>query len=490
MGLFVSLAKESASRKYRILTKDELTLLIYRMCKNSMAKWCFPLRNPDTVTQEEINKYLDDVDFTAKKIRIEYPDLQRSFNVPYDFFLRGIYRYAEYLEENLGTNMDKVLFENVIGSLYGDDAKCISHLYMKKQKDSRLFDFIFNKTIKSNLFDANTGTIINAILSIYSKCKFGSIIVSSYRNDEEGHRTLIYIENIDNVLNIYYYDPHGSSEYSWSNKVNVYDTIKIFFEGMKGLAGNFGIRDIIVNKFENICLFGIQAISATYDIGMCQIFSSLWLYSVTKIIAEATKNNLILPKTADWIYLVDDYYISRFNAKQRYNALILFISKLYNFYAENTPSFTRELERYNDYLIRNQEKLAEISKFEVRYKPRKISDDERKETQDYIVKLAQEGIREARKEEAEMKRGIMPVKTKKRIAEIPVYLEESREYAKKVKKQKQKEKEYQQSYASYLPFSKKPLFEECYFNFQCISGCCYKNEFGESSCSEPSACEK
>ena len=57
-------------------------------------------------------------------------------------------------------------------------------------------------------------------------------------------------------------------------------------------------------------------------------------------------------------------------------------------------------------------------------------------------------------------------------------------------KKKQKEKEYQQSYASYLPFSKKPLFEECYFNFQCISGCCYKNEFGESSCSEPSACEK
>lgn len=490
MGLFVSLAKESAERKYRILSKDELTLLIYNMCKSTMAKWCFPLRKPETVSQEEINKFLDNADFTIKKIRMDYPSLQRSFDVPYDFYLRGIYRYAEKLEENLGTNMDKVLFESVIGSLYGDDAKCISNLKMNLT-DTGIFDFTFNKTIKSNFLDSNTENIMNAILSIYSKCKFGSIIVSSYdKNNQKGHRTLIYIENTDNVLNIYYYDPHGSSEYSWSNKYNVYESIKIVFEGMKVLISKFGIRDIIVNKFDNICLFGIQSLSYSYDIGMCQIFSSLWLYNVTKIIADANKNNFILPKTADWIYLVDDYYISQFNSKQRYNAIILFVSKLFNFYAENNSSFAAELENYNDYLISTRENMEKLKSFEVPYKPKKISEEDRKETQDYIVSVAKKGIYAKRKEEAEIERGILPVKTKKRIAEIPVY-DEYKEYSKRVKKQKQKEEEYEKSYMSYLPFSKRPLFQECSSDSQCLSECCSKSEFeGRSYCNEQSACKK
>jgi hypothetical protein len=486
MGLFVSLAKESAERKYRILSKDELTLLIYNMCKSTMAKWCFPLRNPETVSQEEINKFLDNADFTIKKIRMNYPSLRRSFDVPYDFYLRGIYRYAEKLEENIGTNMDKVLFETVIGKLYGDDAKCISNLHMKAN-DNGVFDFTFNKTIKSNFFDSNTTNIMNAILSTYSKCKFGSIIVSSYGKDNKsGHRTLIYIENTDNVLNIYYYDPHGSSEYSWSNKLNVFESIKIVFEGMKELMGNFGIKDIIVNKFETICLFGIQSLSYKYDIGMCQIFSSLWLYSVTKIIAEATKNNFILPKTADWIYLVDDYFISQFNAKQRYNAIILFVSKLFNFYVRNNPSYTKELEKYNDYLLKNN--TDEIIEFEIPYETK--SPEDIKEMEDYIVSVAKKGIAAKRKEEAEIERGILPVKTKKRIAEIPVY-DEYEEYSKRVKKQKKKEEEYEKSFKSYLPFSKRPLFQECSSDSQCLSGCCSKSEFeGGSYCNEQSACKK
>ena len=32
---------------------------VYNICKNVFAKWCFPNKNPEKVTQEEINIFLD-----------------------------------------------------------------------------------------------------------------------------------------------------------------------------------------------------------------------------------------------------------------------------------------------------------------------------------------------------------------------------------------------------------------------------------------------
>lgn len=484
MGLATSIAKESIERKYRVLSKDELTLLIYKICKNTMAKWVYPLRNPEEVTQVEINKFLDTIDFSSKKFRMNFPSIQKSYEVPYDFYLRGLYRFAENLETNIGTNMDKVLFEKVIGQLYGDSAKCISKLDMREGQ-ANYFKYTFNDKFSSEVIDEKTGDMAEAILDVYSKCKYGAIIVSSYeQSNQRGHRTLIYIENNNNVLNVFYYDPHGSSKYSWSNKYKVYDSIYKLFDFMRLVMDKFGIQDIVINRYDTICLFGVQAMSYKYDIGMCQIYSSLWLYNVSKIIAETTKNNIILPNKADWLYLVDDYFINEFNMKQRYNAVLLFVSRLFNFYAVNNKKYLAELEKYNNYLLDQNQK--DFENFEVPYEMK--SPDEIKEMDDYIVRIAKEGIAAKRKEEQEAKRGIKPVRTRKRIAEEPVD-ESYKEYKKRVKIQKKMEEEYDKSVRSYLPFSKRKLFEECSSSSDCLSGCCYKSEIdGQSYCNESQAC--
>jgi hypothetical protein len=525
MGLVASYQKEAISRTYRSLTKDQLTMMIYGICKNIMAKWCYPFKNPDEVSQKEINQFLDIADFHIKKIRVIYPNLKKTYDIPYDVYLRGIYRYAESLETKLGTNMDKVFFEKVIGSLYGDNAACISKLDINKT-DSGEYTFVFNKNISSNLKDGNIDNLAKAILSVYSKCRFGAIIVSSYA-EKTGHRTLLFIENINDVLNIFYYDPHGSNKLSWSNQQNIYNKLyELFNIFVKPVASSAGIKDLIVNKYETICLLGIQALSAGYDIGMCQIFTSLWLYSVVKVIAESTKNNIALPPTKEWLYLIDDYFISQFDRKQRYNTILLFVAKLFNFYIRNNATYLSELSSYNDFLLERQE----ITSFEVPYDSK--SKEDIKESEEYIVKIARKGIFEARKDEEEKQRqsgfiaeSLLPPKrhstrvlkrhrkqgggfiaasllvqdeekskAAKRKAQEETEIEEEsyEQYSKKVKTQQQKEQEYSKSLRGRIPFmSKKKLFEDCLYDSDCISGCCRWSDTEKIRyCNESDACPK
>lgn len=527
MGLIASYQKEVISRTYRTLSKDQLTMMIYGVCKNIMAKWCYPFKNPNEVSQKEINQFLDTADFNRNRVRVNYPDLKKTYDVPYDLYLRGTYRYAETLQTKLGTNMDKVLFEKVIGSLYGDSSACISTLYINRT-DADDYTFVFNNNISTNLKDGNVDTFVKAILSVYSKCRIGAIIVSSYR-EEAGHRTLLFIENINDVLNIFYYDPHGSNKLSWSNKQNIYNKLyEMFNVFVKPATSSTGIKDLIVNKYETICLLGIQALTSSYDIGMCQIFSSLWLYSVVKVIVETTKNNIILPLTSDWLYLIDDYFISQFDRKQRYNAMLLFVSKLFNFYIRNNANYLSELSEYNKFLLERQK----IENFEVPYDSK--SKEDIKESEEYVVKVARKAIVETRKEEEEKKRqqggfiaeSLLPpkrpstralkrnrkqgggfiaasllgreeeerAKTAKRKAQEESEVEEEtyEQYNKKVKTQQQKEQEYSKSLRGRMPFmTKKKLFEDCLYDSDCISGCCHWSDTEKMRyCNEASACPR
>lgn len=527
MGIIASYQKEAIGRAYRKFTKDELTLMIYGICKNIVAKWCYPFKNPSEVSQKEINNFLDIADFNIKKVRVIYPKLKKTYDVPYDLYLRGIYRYAEKLETKLGTNMDKVLFEKVIQKLYGDNASCINQLNISNTKSGENI-FVFNKKIETNLKDQNIEVLSNEILSIYSKCRFGAIIVSSY-NEGAGHRTLIFIENINDVLNIYYYDPHGSNKASWSNKENIYSKLyDLFTVNIKPYLSRHGLKDLVVNKYETICLFALQAHSSKYDIGMCQIFASLWLYSVVKVITESTKNKVQLPSTTEWIYLIDDYFISQFNDKQRYNVILLFVTKLFNFYIRNNANYLLELESYNEYLLNTQK----IEEFEVPYETKPKEDI--KESEDYILKVAREGILAARKQEKEeeekQKRGfiassllpptrpstrilkrnskqggfiassLLPEeqqqksKAIKRKSQEEATIEEDTydQYSKKIKTQQKKEEEYSKSLKSLIPFMrKKKLFNDCLYDSDCISGCCYWNDIDKVRyCNEADACPK
>lgn len=484
MGLIVSYQKEALSRTYRTLTKDDLTLMIHDILKNTIAKWCYPSRNPKEVSQKEVNQFLDIADFNSKSIRVNYPSIEKSYEIPYDIYLRGIYRQAEELEKSLGTNMDKVLFEKVIGKLYGVNASCINTLYINKNEDKDKDTFIYNKNIKTNLKDSTTESFAKAILSTYSKCRYGAIIVSSYKfGNTAGHRTLIYIENINNNLNIFYYDPHGSSKASWSNKKNIYNTLYYMFDSIiRPYSSSFGIEKIIINSYDTICLVGIQSHSYKYDIGMCQIFSSLWLYNVVKIIAESTKNNIQLPSTDKWLYLVDDYFISQFNDAQRYNAILLFISRLFNFYVQNNKNYLNELENYNTYLLSTKQIY---SSFEVPYTKKSKEDIE--ETEKYIYKVALEGINQSRKDEQKQKKRKSYDESKD-----DEYGDTYEQYEKRIKKQQKKEVEYSKTFKSLIPFiSKKKLFDECKENNDCLTGCCYFNDLDNKKyCNDSIACSK
>lgn len=399
MGLTESIPSEIIGRKYRILTRDQLTFSVYNICKDIFAKWCFPLKKPDQVTQEEINNFLDVLDWANKTVPmniISYTG-NKSYNVPYDFYLRGLYRFAEDVEHKIGDNMDKLFFEKVLGKIHGDTSNCVNKLKIVKSENMYEYTFLNNTT---NYNDANKQAMIDSILSIYSKCRNGAIILSSYKKGlNTGHRTLIFFEKINNVLNVYYYDPHGSSEFSWSSKLNIYETLSNFFNEMKPYMAKYNLSDIVVKDHQTMCLLGIQTYAAGYDIGMCQIFSSLWFYLVVKVMSKAERNKIQLPDTEKWIYLIEDYLISQFSTKQMYNALLLFISRLFNYYTKENKNYMNELNEYNLYLLRTSYNKEFMEKFEVPFSLNTSSEEDIKEINDYILKLAKESIEESRLDE-------------------------------------------------------------------------------------------
>jgi len=148
-----------------------------------------------------------------------------------------------------------------------------------------------------------------------------------------------------------------------------------------------------------MCLLGIQTYAAGYDIGMCQIFSSLWFYLVVKVMSKAEKNKIQLPDTEKWIYLIEDYLISQFSTKQMYNALLLFISRLFNYYTQENKNYMSELNEYNRYLITTSYNKEFMDKFEVPFSRHTPSEEDVKEINAYVIKLAQESIEEARLDE-------------------------------------------------------------------------------------------
>jgi hypothetical protein len=548
MGLISSTRRESLGRSFRTLTQDELTMMIYTICKNIVAKWCYPTRYPNTVSRKEINNFLDMTDFHSKKVKVNFSDIKKSYEVPYDVYLRGLYRFSEGRENRIGSNMDKVLFEKVIGELYSVDSSCINHLHVDLSNNTFTY-----ANIVTNLRDQNTEAFSRAILSSYIKCNYGAITVNSTTSDV-GHRTLLYIENNNNNLNIFYYDPHGYGEHSWSTRMNIYNILFNMFNSIiRRYSLDYNIMSININKYETICLRGIQFHSGKYDVGMCQIFSSLWLYTVIKIIAEANKNGINLPSTDKWLYLVDDYYISQFNDKQRYNVLLIFIFKLFNYYTRTNKNYREELYSYSNYLVSTNQ----ISEYEVQYSERSVEEmEEEKQYSEFLDKLAKKKVIKARRKKSksrinidedetesegedegeekkggfiarsllpsslkkirkqksrinidedetesegedegeEKKRGfiaesLLPSPLKRKIEKVEKKQEEEEEtyeqFEKKVKLQRQKER-----FTKFLPFgANKQLFEECKENNECLSGCCHTNDIDKKNyCNVPSVC--
>ena len=201
---------------------------------------------------------------------------------------------------------------------------------------------------------------------------------------------IILLNYINNVLNVYYYDPHGTQGKSWSSEHKIYDFLSIFFNDMKISMNNYGITNIILKRYDIMCPIGIQSYSARYDIGMCQIFSSLWLYLVIKIIDTAKEQNISLPETDKWIFLINKYFTTNFNPKQMYNSLLLFISNKYTLFTQENKEnkeYKEELEKYIEFLF-DTDRTA-LNNFEISFSPKSV--EEIKERDEYLEAVVEKG---------------------------------------------------------------------------------------------------
>lgn len=369
---------------------------VHNICKNVFAKWCFPYKNSDEVTQQEINIFLDNLDYKNKFIRGSLPNLNKVYDIPQDYYLRGIYRLAESKENKIGLNIDNFFFDKVLTELYGSKdissicfPVCVKHMDITMMQDAphQVYEYKFDN-IRSNYNDSNKQKLIDAILSTYSKCRYGAIFLSSYLyGNNIGHRTLIFFEYINNILNVYYYDPHGTIYNSWSSRYKIYDSLSIFFNEMKSSMKNHCITDIILKEYNTMCLIGIQSYASKYDIGMCAIFSSLWLYLVIKIIATSKQQNITLPDTTNWIFLINSYFTTHFTPKQMYNSVLLFMSRLYTIFTEENKNYKQELENYIEFLYLTDR--TQLSKFEIAFSPK--SSEEIKVRDEYLEAVKEHG---------------------------------------------------------------------------------------------------
>ena len=122
--------------------------------------------------------------------------MNKAYDIPQDYYLRGLYRFSEVKENEIGSSIDKFFFDKVLNNLYGNSSLCVKRMTMRIMKDTNeVISYEFDDKIVSNYKDSNKEKLIDTILSSYSKCRYGAIFLSSIV--ETGHRTIIFFEYIN-----------------------------------------------------------------------------------------------------------------------------------------------------------------------------------------------------------------------------------------------------------------------------------------------------
>lgn len=179
-------------------------------------------------------------------------------------------------------------------------------------------------------------------------------------NQQLLHSNMIFVEKIGKLLIFNYYEPHGSIEFSRDIFINK------FFEKLENVNSNFYL-------VRNSIYPGIQKITED-NLGLCIIFSHLWLYIVLNICFYNIKNKTY--KTSNfWINNLEKYYVEDLqeNNKILYKIAICFGIELINEWLQN-------LSKKNIYLFLEQLNLDFSQEIEIKeVKERGIDYEEKNE---------------------------------------------------------------------------------------------------------------
>lgn len=339
MGLILSKG-EFINKTYRNLTGHELTLCIYTKCKNNIAQLLFPTKDRNSIYQEDVNRELNMRDYRGQRIPIVINN--KKYKIPLDLYLIHLYRYSELTGNSLINNMERVMYDYLIGNKINKDSVCVKRLFLSMDDDIVNYKFgQIEGTTNDKYFKQ---VVCPELIEVYRDCKYGVLVLSTEAEIGK-HRTIMFVENVDSHLTFHFYDPHGSGYTSFGKYTGFVSKLREIFNDMNKFLPD-GVMSVSLNEENTRCFYGIQKYTEKYDYGLCQLFSAFWIYNIIKIISDAENSNVILPKTSEWIYLIDEYYTTEMLDIQTYNAVLLFGLFLIKLYSEQNPSYRKELNNF------------------------------------------------------------------------------------------------------------------------------------------------
>lgn len=182
--------------------------------------------------------------------------------------------------------------------------------------------------------------IIDELINDISECSYGfQPLTIDIEGDNAPHAVFSFFEKIENNINIYYYDPHGTTYKSFSYKVGIPEFLIYLVKQINNFYPQLNVK--IEFKYSG-CLMGLQSYTEEYDIGMCESWTLFWMFLVSKTLDYVKKNNLNLT-IEQWLPLIEKYFTQEVDKKKIYNLLISFISQLY-------IEFNNKNKKFNNYV--------------------------------------------------------------------------------------------------------------------------------------------
>jgi hypothetical protein len=287
-------------------------------------------------------------------------DKDKKYSMNYDYFIRNlIYSSYSFFKEGERYFMSKFLADKL------DVKEChLPEIYVVRKKENvNIFEVFYNNSINTVDFDIRfkgdlndkQKEIIHDMINRLNKCSYGFQAINNGIIDKTGkithsHAGYSFFEKIENNINIYYYEPHGTDQFtSTSSRMGMRQFLEYYARQIEQLYPNLKVN---VDFVYSGCLRGLQTYTSEYDIGMCQSWTFFWMFLVSKTLDYIKKNNINLT-VKQWLPLIEQYFTEEVSKEKVYNLLISFISQLYlDFYNENEAFNSHIKKRLREYYLK------------------------------------------------------------------------------------------------------------------------------------------
>jgi hypothetical protein len=424
-----------------------------------------PILNP--VFENIVFKFLESKKY-IKETGMRIVTDKRIYIVDYDYYLRSVYYiirnkfYAENIVEDLifesGSNVECLSKDDFIYYLGENEYSYYDH---KNTNMKIKIDYIGNTP--SNVLDY----IYYVIYQNLTKCKDGFKLYSIYKEGVSiGHRVIIYFENINDVITMYYYDPHGY-ENTTSQELEMYKFFEFITECLNYISMTHNYKyKFKFEQFFSGCPLGLQVFSSSFDIGMCQTFTLFWLYNIVQIKKFIRNikyiNDLPMSKI---IPRIEEYYSTKLTDYELYNLLISFLSEFINEFLSKNEKINKVLSKRIldqlelEYINRSPDERQRIKIYNLKQKDVEVEQEKMKNYKQII-----------KEQDNKVKNRINFIVNKQVEEQMKIYQEEEKRIKNK---------------------PGKPLIEICDYDVDCASECCsYSKKHNEKVCSPQVFCKE